>query len=865
MPPDHATHKLRIHHTIFFRMAMLVGASSAILALVVMAVSFQITASVEQAGLSTRARETTALMVDLIRAPLELGKPEDIRSTLEDIDRQIGSGMTAVLVTGPAGGVLFDSGTSAQSRVGLADLAAKALTSGTPEVSASGGQIAVPVFTDDGQAVIGVLSTEWNSDLAMQTVRQSKDLVFGLALLTYAILIAAALWAVRRSLSRPLGGLRTTMLRLADGDYGTPVPGTSRSDEIGGISRAAEALRTVLAGSAKIWRDGAYKEAAFASTSAPLMMIDDHYTIIQTNAALIQLIDRHLADFRLQTPDLDPRKLTGRSMEVFHRPGSRAKAVITDLANLPMQTDIILGSRRMSLNVSAVRDDGGNPMGCVVEWADVTQARLESAILSGLDENQARAEFSSAGILMAANRNFCQMTGWSAAELQGRSLDQLVLDCGGSPADVLQAELTQGRARFGTVRLASRDGQALLDGGLAPATDDHGRTFAIVLMGSDVTAARAEHEAAELRRADMELRQSQVVDALRVALRKLSQGDLTAPITAAVAPEYEGLKGDFNCALDRLRDAMQGVMENADLIRGEASEISNAADDLSRRTEKQAATLEQTATALDQLTSSVRSAADGAARASQMVGHAKSNAENGGNVVRRAVEAMSAIESSSSRIAKITGVIDDIAFQTNLLALNAGVEAARAGDAGRGFAVVAAEVRALAQRSSDAAREISDLISDSGTHVKTGVKLVADTGEALKAIVISVTDISTQVSEIAVSARQQSSGLAEINAAVNQLDQVTQQNAAMFEETTAASHALTAEAEALSRAMALFKSSTGPTSLSTATPQAPASVGGTDGPLLPNAPVNRPANPASTPVLRPLAQAETIPDEWQDF
>ena len=865
MSLDHAGHKLWIHHTIFFRMAMLVAASSAILALVVMAVSFQITASVEQAGLSTRARETTALMVDLIRAPLKFRKPQIIRSTLENIDRQIGSGMSAVLVTDPASGVLFESGTSAANRVGLADLGARALASGTPEVSASGGQISMPVFTDDGQAVIGVLSTEWNSDLAMQTVRQSKELVFGLALLTYAILIAAALWAVRRSLSRPLNGLRTTMLRLADGDYGTPVPGTSRSDEIGGISRAAEALRTVLAGSATIWREGAYRQAAFASTSAPLMMIDDDYVIIQTNAALIQLIDRHLADFRLQTPDLDPRKLTGRSMDVFHRPGSRAKAVITDLANLPLQTDIVLGSRRMSLNVGAVRDAGGKPMGCVVEWEDVTQARLESAILSGLDENQAKAEFSSAGILMAANRNFCQVTGWSAAELQGRSLDQLVLDCGGSAANVLQAELIQGRARFGTVRLATRNGQALLDGGLSPATDERGRTFAIVLMGSDVTAARAEYEAAELRRADMELRQSQVVDALRVALRKLSQGDLTAPITAAVAPEYEGLKGDFNRALDRLRDAMQGVMENADLIRGEASEISNAADDLSRRTEKQAATLEQTATALDQLTSSVRSAADGAARASQMVGHAKSNAENGGNVVRRAVEAMSAIESSSSRIAKITGVIDDIAFQTNLLALNAGVEAARAGDAGRGFAVVASEVRALAQRSSDAAREISDLISDSGTHVKTGVKLVADTGEALKAIVISVTDISTQVSEIAVSAREQSSGLAEINAAVNQLDQVTQQNAAMFEETTAASHALTAEAEALSRAMALFKSSTGAASASAATPQAPASVGATDGPLLPTPPVNRPTNPASTPVLRPLAQAEAIPDEWQDF
>lgn len=874
---------------------MLVAASAAILAMVVLAASFRGTAKVEQVGGSTRAQETTALVVELIRAPLKIRQAEVIRTTLEDVERRIGTGMTAVLVTDPGSAVLFDSGTTAQNRAGLVELAAKALASGAVETSANGDQISVPVFTDDGAGLIGAVSTGWTADPAMQTVSQSKGMLFGLALLTYAVLIAAALWMLRRSLSQPLNGLRATMLDLADGDYGTPVPGTGRSDEIGGISRAAERLRKALAESARLWRAGAYREAAFASSSAPLMMIDETYTIIQTNDALIRLIDSNLRDFRLQKPDLEPRHLIGMSMDVFHGPGSRVRAVISDLANLPLQTDIILGSRRMSLKASAVRDADGKTMGCVVEWEDVTRARLESAILSGLDKNQAKAEFTAGGILLNANENFCQITGWSAAELEGRSLDQLVVDCGGCAPLQLTAELTQGMARFGTVRLATRTGLALLDGGVSPATDDRGRTFAFVLTGADVTASRAAVEAAEQRRVEMELSQSQVVDALRVALRKLSEGDLTAPITSVVAPEYIGLKEDFNRALDRLREAMQGVMENADLIRGEASEISNAADDLSRRTEKQAATLEQTATALDQLTTSVRSAADGAARASQMVGHARSNAENGGNVVRRAVDAMSAIEASSAKIAKITGVIDDIAFQTNLLALNAGVEAARAGEAGRGFAVVASEVRALAQRSSDAAREISDLISDSGNHVKMGVKLVADTGAALKAIVTSVTDISTQVSEIAVSAREQSSGLAEINAAVNQLDQVTQQNAAMFEQTTAASHALTSEAEALSRAMGLFKSGAtaaqAPARASarafgqasarvhtqtsgqaparafahTAIAMPPAARSASAGPLALTAPINRPARPASAPALTPLAQAEAIPDEWQDF
>uniref|UniRef100_UPI0026381C7A methyl-accepting chemotaxis protein n=1 Tax=uncultured Aliiroseovarius sp. TaxID=1658783 RepID=UPI0026381C7A len=280
---------------------------------------------------------------------------------------------------------------------------------------------------------------------------------------------------------------------------------------------------------------------------------------------------------------------------------------------------------------------------------------------------------------------------------------------------------------------------------------------------------------------------------------------LTTRIDRAFSADYDELREDFNSAADKLMAAMRGVVENADLIRGEAAEISSAADDLSHRTERQAATLEETAAALDELTSSVRSAADGASHANEVVESARQNAEASGAVVREAVGAMGEIETSSRQISKITGVIDDIAFQTNLLALNAGVEAARAGDAGRGFAVVASEVRALAQRSSDAAREINDLISASGGHVTRGVELVDQAGAALSGIVDSVTEISRNVREIATSAREQSAGLAEINTAVNQLDQVTQQNAAMFEETTAASHALTREAEALTSTMARFE------------------------------------------------------------
>ena len=245
---------------------------------------------------------------------------------------------------------------------------------------------------------------------------------------------------------------------------------------------------------------------------------------------------------------------------------------------------------------------------------------------------------------------------------------------------------------------------------------------------------------------------------------------------------------------------MSRVTAATDGIRGGSEEIGIAADDLSRRTEQQAASLEETAAALDEITSTVRRSAAGAKQASEVVAGAKLEAERSGIVVDQAVAAMGEIETSSREIGNIIGVIDEIAFQTNLLALNAGVEAARAGEAGRGFAVVAQEVRALAQRSADAAKEIKTLIGASARQVEAGVGLVGQTGEALRGIVAKVVEIDALIVQISASAQEQATGLHQVNTAVNQMDQVTQQNAAMVEQTTAATHALkgqTAELVAL--------------------------------------------------------------------
>ena len=321
----------------------------------------------------------------------------------------------------------------------------------------------------------------------------------------------------------------------------------------------------------------------------------------------------------------------------------------------------------------------------------------------------------------------------------------------------------------------------------------------------DRAAAEEERQRNDAARRAAEEEQQFVVASVGEGLSRLSDGDLTYRLQAAFPQDYRKLQDDFNTAMGRLEDTMAAIIGSAGGIRSTTSEISQAADDLSRRTEQQAASLEETAAALEEVTTTIRHASDGADRARGIVDATRNNAARSGEVVNEAVAAMRDIEASAQQIAQITGVIDEIAFQTNLLALNAGVEAARAGDAGRGFAVVASEVRALAQRSAEAAKEIKALIGASTARVSQGVKLVDGTGDALNRIIVEITEINSLVSDIAASAREQATGLAEINTAVNQMDQMTQQNAAMVEQSTAASHSLAQETGSLSDMMGRFR------------------------------------------------------------
>jgi len=296
-----------------------------------------------------------------------------------------------------------------------------------------------------------------------------------------------------------------------------------------------------------------------------------------------------------------------------------------------------------------------------------------------------------------------------------------------------------------------------------------------------------------------------IVSTLGTALAQFKDGDLGSRITASLEGPFASLKTDFNAMASELEQVIGSVASTASSVQTGSTEIRAASDDLASRTEKQAAGLESAANAMRAVTSKVEESAQNAGAVRQTIVRATDRANAGGDVVKRAVSAMDSIVDSSKTITQIIDLIDGIAFQTNLLALNAGVEAARAGEAGRGFAVVANEVRALAQRSAEAARDIKGLISGSAQHVQMGVRLVSETGEALDSIITQVAEIGALIEGIANAAADQASSISKVNVTIGELDRMTQQNAAMVEESAAASRSLSGQAANLAKMVARFR------------------------------------------------------------
>ena len=624
------------------------------------------------------------------------------------------------------------------------------------------------------------------------------------ALILGAALVLAVLTA--RGVTGPLGALGVAMQAISARRYDTNVPATGRGDEIGAMARTLEAFRTSLAAAEGVAREAAFKGAGFEVAGAPMMMTDTDLKIVYTNAAMTRLITGRIDDLRKAAPGFGDTSLLGKPLDLFPFPNGAMRDRLAAGETLPIREKIRIGDAFLGLLFDAVHDREGTHVGYVVEWRDQTVQMGSEVVLKALDARQCRVEMALDGRIKFANAPFGRMIGADPDELGGDPGKEILSPAGAESGSAdLWDGVAAGEARFGLFRVRRAGAERLLEGSLNPIPDERGRTTGFLLVGLDVTERQAETARAEARRSAMEADQRRIVAELAEALGRIADGDITTRIAAGVPEDYEALRRDFNAAMEALEAALVTVVTNAGSIRGEAVEISSATGDLARRTAEQAASLEETAAAIEELTVSIRSAARSAGEAADIATKARSNAEAGGQVVDRAVSAMGALDESSKEIARIVEVIDGIAFQTNLLALNAGVEAARAGDAGRGFAVVAAEVRALAQRCSEAASEIGTLIGSATEQVRSGVTLVGETGSALKEIIRSVNDIASHVSAIAASAAEQSAGLSEINAAMGQLDRSTQQNAAMVEETTAASRLLDTEARALADLTARFR------------------------------------------------------------
>ena len=453
------------------------------------------------------------------------------------------------------------------------------------------------------------------------------------------------------------------------------------------------------------------------------------------------------------------------------------------------------GGREVWLQASytPVRGAGGKIVRVIKLALDNTVAHRkvagDLALMQAMDRSQAIIEFTLDGTILMANDNFLKAFGYERAEVVGHKHAMFIEPAYAASADYREfwQKLKSGAFFIGEYRRIGKSGREVwLQGSYNPVYDEAGKIVKVVKFAVNL--------AEDMRNAAL----------IGEALSNLASGNLTVNIKEPLIPSLDGLRVDVNALAQTLRETMGAIADSAAVIHENSGAVSHMAEQLAQRTERQAANLEETAAALDEITATVRKTAESAAQVREVVRNAKTDTETSGAVVDEAVQAMSRIDASSTQIANIIGVIDEIAFQTNLLALNAGVEAARAGEAGRGFAVVATEVRALAQRSADAAKEIKALIGASVQQVAGGVKSVGAARSALERIAAHVATINNAIAEIAASAAEQSDGLGQVNAAVNQMDQMTQQNATMVTETAAASQSLAREATEITQKLALF-------------------------------------------------------------
>jgi methyl-accepting chemotaxis protein len=688
---------------------------------------------------------------------------------------------------------------------------------GTPEALRQRGELAEGL-TEHMNALADSMNEQRNEVGPVMQARIDLMTMVAVGLILVTLLLGGAFaFGIGNAIGRPVRKIVDATTQLAGGDTSTEIEGDDRKDEVGALAHALQTFKQNMIDRAKdqAQRDADMETGPVAvlgviSREQAIIEFNPDGTIISANEnfqnalgyKLNEIVGKHHSMF------CDPDFTRTNEYRAFWDKLGRGQFDANKYKRVTKAGKEIW----IQASYNPIVDRSGKVVKVIKFAIDITEQEVAAqearGTLDALGREQAVIEFTPDGTVIAANSNFQSALGYSLGEIVGKHHSMFCDQEYTRTADYRAFWDKLGRGDFdaGKYKRIGKGGREIwIQASYNPIKDLSGRVVKVVKFATDITESEIAARNAEKERQARAEEQALVVKGLADGLGRLAEGDLVARISTQFPGEYEKLRSDFNGAMEQIQSAMKTIVLNSGGIRTGAGEISQAADDLSRRTEQQAASLEETAAALDEITATVRKTAESAKQAGTVVTNTRGDAEASGQVVRQTVAAMAEIEKSSKQVSQIIGVIDEIAFQTNLLALNAGVEAARAGEAGRGFAVVASEVRALAQRSSDAAKEIKGLISASSQQVESGVDLVSATGQSLEKIVGRVQEIATLMAEITASTQEQSTALAEVNTAINQMDQVTQQNAAMVEESTAASHTLAKEAEELSRLVSTFK------------------------------------------------------------
>ncbi len=626
------------------------------------------------------------------------------------------------------------------------------------------------VRTDENQAFSSLYSIE----RSLMTV-----------LFIAGVIILVTGYFIGNGFSLPLKKATYLLQELANGNSQLDIPSVKSRDEIGQIMTAIATLKESVSNNIRL-------KLALDNVTSNVMMADQNLDITYMNSSVAQFLTEAEKDVQKDLPNFRVDNLVGQNIDVFHKNPAHQRGMLDKLSQT-YKTSILVGGRSFNLVANPVFAKDGSRLGTVVEWLD----GIAAGAIDAINRAQAVIEFYPDGTIIKANDNFLHAMGYSLDEIKGKHHSMFVDSQTTASADYRKFwdSLARGEAQTAEFKRFGKGGKEIwIQASYNPILDLRGKVVRVIKTATDVTdmvTARIENERG-------------MNEAVKV-MNAVAEGSLAHVMEGDYKGAFADIKRALNATVEKLIEVVMGIKDATESVNSAASEIASGSQDLSARTENQASSLEETAASMEEITGTVQSNAENSKQANSLSSEARQVAEKGGGVVQTAIDAMGRIEHSSQKISDIIGVIDEIAFQTNLLALNAAVEAARAGEAGKGFAVVASEVRSLAGRSASASKEIKALIQESVEQVKSGSQLVNQTGKTLEEIVSSVNKVADIMGAIAEASREQSSGISEINTAIAQMDEMTQQNAALVEETTAAAQSLAQKGIELNRLISFFR------------------------------------------------------------